>query len=52
VRKTELERLKETRKKEFAATERKAREELGAAPTEMMQDHRAQVLLVSGLLSL
>jgi len=50
IRKTELERLKETRKKDFAATERKAREELGAAPTEMMQDHRNQLLAIDALM--
>ena len=35
IRKTELDKLKEVRKKEFVAEERKAREELGAAPTGM-----------------
>ena len=33
IRRTELDKLKEARKKEFVAEERKAREELGAAPT-------------------
>jgi hypothetical protein len=42
LRKVELEKLKEVRKKEFMAVERKAREKLGAAPTEMIQDHRAE----------
>eukprot|EP00981_Chlorochromonas_danica_P002026 scaffold413_cov176-Ochromonas_danica.AAC.22 len=46
LRKQELEKLKEGRKKEFQAVERKAREELGAAPTEMIQDHRAQLLAI------
>ena len=50
LRKAELERLKEQRKKEFAATEKKAREELGAAPTEMMQDHRNQLLAIDELM--
>lgn len=49
IRKAELDRLKEQRKKEFMAEERKAREELGAAPTEMMQDHRNQLLAIDDL---
>mmetsp|Transcript_3163 Transcript_3163/g.5341 ORF Transcript_3163/g.5341 Transcript_3163/m.5341 type:complete len:649 (+) Transcript_3163:2-1948(+) len=50
VRKAELDKLKETRKKEFQAEERKAREELGAAPTEMIQDHRQQLLAIDELM--
>jgi len=50
LRKGELERLKETRKKEFMAEERKAREELGAPPTEMMSDHRNQLLAIDELM--
>jgi hypothetical protein len=51
VRRAELEKLKETRKKEFQAEERKAREELGAAPTEMIQDHRNQLLAIDELMN-
>jgi len=51
VRRAELMKLKETRKKEFQAEERKAREELGAAPTEMMQDHRNQLLAIDELMN-
>jgi hypothetical protein len=51
VRRAELERLKETRKKEFQAEERKAREELGAAPTDMIQDHRNQLLAIDELMN-
>jgi len=46
VRRGELEKLKELRKKEFMAEERKAREEMGAAPTEMIQSHRNQLLAI------
>ena len=46
VRRAELEKLKETRKKEHAAAERQAREEFGAAPTEMIQNHRNQLLAI------
>jgi len=49
LRKTELERSKEAKKKEFAAVEKKAREELGAAPTDMVQSHRAQLLAMDEL---
>ena len=49
-RRNELEKLKEARKKEFMAEERKAREELGAAPTEMIQDHRNQLLAIDELM--
>ncbi|KAJ1432461.1 hypothetical protein B484DRAFT_29684 [Ochromonadaceae sp. CCMP2298] len=51
VRRTELDRLKETRKKEFQLEERKAREELGAAPTDMIQDHRSQLLAIDELMA-
>lgn len=51
VRRAELEKLKETRKKEFQAEERKAREELGAAPTDMIQDHRNQLLAIDELMN-
>ena len=51
VRRSELEKLKETRKKEFLAEERKAREELGAAPTEMIQDHRNQLIAIDDLMA-
>jgi hypothetical protein len=51
VRRGELEKLKESRKKEFQAAERKAREELGAAPTDMMQDHRNQLLAIDELMA-
>lgn len=51
VRRSELEKLKETRKKEFQVEERKAREELGAAPTEMIQDHRNQLLAIDELMN-
>lgn len=50
LRKVELEKLKEVRKKEFMAEEKKAREELGAAPTEMMQDHRNQLIAIDDLM--
>eukprot|EP00599_Poterioochromonas_sp_BG-1_P003191 CAMPEP_0173133270 /NCGR_PEP_ID=MMETSP1105-20130129/630_1 /TAXON_ID=2985 /ORGANISM="Ochromonas sp., Strain BG-1" /LENGTH=1788 /DNA_ID=CAMNT_0014044913 /DNA_START=1672 /DNA_END=7038 /DNA_ORIENTATION=+ len=51
IRKEELEKLKETRKKEFQQIEKKAREELGAAPTEMIQDHRNQLLAIDELMN-
>lgn len=51
LRRSELEKLKETRKKEFMLEERKAREEFGAAPTEMIQDHRNQLIAIDELMS-
>lgn len=50
MRREELEKLKETRKKEFQGIERKAREEFGAAPTEMIQDHRNQLIAIDELM--
>ena len=44
VRRAELEKLKESRKKEFLVVERAAREEFGAAPTEMIHNHRNMLL--------
>jgi len=44
LRQEELAKVKEEKKKEFAVIERKAREEFGAAPTQMMQLHRNQIL--------
>ena len=46
VRRAELEKLKESRKKEFLVVERAAREEFGAAPTEMIQNHRNMLLAI------
>jgi uncharacterized caspase-like protein len=43
LRNAELEKMKEVRKREFAQIEKKAREEFGAAPTELVQGHRAQL---------
>ena len=37
------------RKKEFAAVEKAAREELGAAPTDMIQSHRNQLIEIDDL---
>jgi hypothetical protein len=50
LRKEELEKTKEVKKKEFQVIEKKAREELGAAPTEMTQDHRNQLLAIDDLI--
>ena len=44
LRQEELARVKEEKKKEFAVIERKAREEFGAAPTQMIQLHRNQII--------
>jgi len=49
IRKEELEKTKDVKKKEFNVIEKKAREELGAAPTEMTQDHRNQLLAIDDL---
>jgi len=50
VRKTELEKTKEVKKIEFAAIEKRAREELGAAPSEMTQSHRKQLMDIDELI--
>jgi len=50
LRKADLEKLKTIRKKEFMLEEKKAREELGAAPTEMIQDHRNQLIAIDELM--
>ena len=46
VRRAELEKHNESRKKEFLVVERAAREEFGAAPTEMIQNHRNMLLAI------
>lgn len=44
IRTAELERLKASKSVEFGELEKKAKQELGAAPTEMTQSHRNQLL--------
>jgi hypothetical protein len=43
LRNAELEKTKEIKKREFTQIERTAKEEMGAAPTELVQSHRAQL---------
>merc|ERR1712023_270106 len=50
LRQEELEKHKEEKKAEFKAIEKKAREELGAAPTEMTQSHRNQLIAIDELM--
>jgi hypothetical protein len=50
VRQDELEKMKAAKKIEFKAIEKKAREELGAAPTEMTQSHRNQLIAIDELM--
>jgi hypothetical protein len=44
IRHAELQRLRESKAVEFAQIEKKAKMELGAAPTEMTQSHRNQLI--------
>lgn len=44
LRRAELEQTKVVKKKEFQLAERAAAEEFGAAPTDLIQDHRNQLL--------
>ena len=50
LRQDELVKLKEAKKIEFKGIEKKAREELGAAPTEMTQSHRNQLIAIDELM--
>jgi hypothetical protein len=50
MRYDELVRMKEAKKVEFKGIEKKAREELGAAPTEMTQSHRNQLIAIDELM--
>jgi len=50
VRQSELDKLKDSKKKEFNQVERKAREEHGAPPTEMVQSHRNQIIEIEDLM--
>lgn len=50
LRQDELVKMKETKKVEFKAIEKQAREELGAAPTEMTQSHRNQLIAIDELM--
>lgn len=50
TRHDELIKMKEMKKIEFKAIEKKAREELGAAPTEMTQSHRNQLIAIDELM--
>jgi len=50
LRQSELDKLKESKKKEFNGIERKAREEHGAPPTEMVQSHRNQLIEIDDLM--
>jgi hypothetical protein len=51
LRLEELTKLRETKMKEFKQVEKKAAEEQGAAPTEMKQNHRNQILAIEELMS-
>jgi hypothetical protein len=51
LRQEELEKHKETKKAEFKIIEKKAREEHGAAPTEMTQSHRNQLIAIDELMT-
>jgi len=50
MRQDELIKLKDSKKIEFKGIEKKAREELGAAPTEMTQSHRNQLIAIDELM--
>jgi hypothetical protein len=50
LRQEELEKHKENKKIEFKAIEKEAREEFGAAPTEMTQSHRNQIIAIDELM--
>lgn len=50
IRTAELERLKASKQAEFAEIEKKAKMELGAAPTEMTQSHRNQLIDLDNLI--
>lgn len=50
IRDAELKRLRESKAVEFAQIEKKAKMELGAAPTEMTQSHRNQLIDVENLM--
>lgn len=50
LRRAELEQTKVMRKKEFQQVEKAAQEELGAAPTELMQSHRNQLIEIDDLI--
>merc|ERR1711998_210379 len=50
LRQEELEKHKEAKKAEFKIIEKKAREEMGAAPTEMTQSHRNQLIAIDDLM--
>jgi hypothetical protein len=51
VRRAELEKTKEIKKKEFQAIEKAAQAELGAAPTEMIQNHRNQLMDIDDMIN-
>jgi len=51
LRDEELLKTKEAKKKEFSEIEKKAREEQGAAPTEMIQAHRQVLLSIDELMA-
>ena len=50
IRTAELERLKASKQIEFAEAEKRAKLELGAAPTEMTQSHRNQLIDLDNLI--
>jgi hypothetical protein len=50
IRTAELERLKASKEVEFKEIEKKAKMELGAAPTEMTQSHRSQLIDLDNLI--
>merc|ERR1711871_279184 len=50
IRHAELQRLRESKAVEFAQVEKQAKMELGAAPTEMTQSHRNQLLAIEELM--
>merc|ERR1711988_1339827 len=50
LRQEELEKHEENKKAEFKIIEKKAREEHGAAPTEMTQSHRNQLIAIDELM--
>jgi hypothetical protein len=50
IRHAELQRLRESKAVEFAQIEKQAKMELGAAPTEMTQSHRTQLLDIEQLM--
>jgi hypothetical protein len=51
VRRAELEKTKEIKRKEFQAIEKAAQAELGAAPTEMIQNHLNQLIDIDDMIT-